>query len=189
MAKFKQTITVDCPHCKSPQVVKVGKRNGYQRYRCKECGRYFNTLGNSFGTWNKKEHIALAVDAYHSGLSYKQIAELLERTFDIPEPSKGTIYRWVKEHSVLAGDIVSNHTPQTSDHWVADEMFLKVGGKQMYNWNVMDRDTRYVLAVHLSPHRDEKQAIAVMEKALKNNGGVIPETITTDGLRSYGIWR
>jgi transposase-like protein len=187
MAEFTQTITVDCPHCKSPQVVRAGKRNGYQRYRCKGCKRDFNTLGNAFGSWNKAEHIALAIDAYHSGMSYKQIAELLERNFDIPEPSKHTIHRWVKEYSVLAGDIVSAHSPQTSDHWVADEMQLKVGGQRMWNWNVMDRDTRYILAVHLSPYRDEKQAIAVMEKALKNNGGVIPETITTDGLGSYGM--
>ena len=50
----------------------------------------------------------------------------------------------------------------------------------------MDRDTRYILASHLSPYRDEQEAVAVFEKALEANGGVVPETITTDGLGSYG---
>ena len=186
MADFQQTITVDCPHCKSSEVIKKGARNGYQRYQCKGCDRKFNTLGNAFGSWNKTEHIGAAVDMYHSGMSYKQIAEILGRNFGIPEPSKHTIHRWVKEYGEMAGLVVSQHAPDTSGHWVADEMQLKVGGKRMWNWNVMDYDTRYVLASHLSPNRGEKDAILVFEKAVKANGGVVPKTITTDGLGSYG---
>ena len=185
MAEFKKTITVNCPHCNSPKVIKKGTRNGYQTYHCKDCDRRFNTIGNAFGSWNKIEHIGAAVDMYHSGMSYKQIAEILERNFGIPEPSKHTIHRWVKEYSEFAKIIVNLHAPETSGHWVADEMQLKVGGKRMWNWNVMDFDTRYVLASHLSPYRGEKDAIAVFEKATRANGGVPPKTITTDGLGSY----
>ena len=43
-----------------------------------------------------------------------------------------------------------------------------------------------MLASHLSPYRDERQAVKVFEQALEANGGVMPETITTDGLGSYG---
>ena len=82
--------------------------------------------------------------------------------------------------------VTTSLVPETSGHWVADEMVLKVGGKKMWNWNVMDRDTRYLLASHLSPHRDERQAVKVFEKALEANGDVMPKTITTDGLGSCG---
>ena len=64
MAKFQQTITVDCPHCKSSKVIKKGTRNGYQRYECKDCERKFNTEGNAFGSWNKTAYIGAAVDMY-----------------------------------------------------------------------------------------------------------------------------
>ena len=186
MAEFQQTITVDCPHCRSSRVIKKGTRNGYQRYQCKDCDRKFNTTGNSFGRWNQAEHIGAAVDMYLSGMSYKQIAELIGRNFDLPEPSKATIYRWVQEYGDFAVEGLSEQVPETSGHWVADEMQLKVGGQRMWNWNVMDKDTRYLLASHLSPYRDERQAVAVFEKALKANGDVMPKSITTDGLGSYG---
>lgn len=186
MAKFQQTITVDCPHCASPKVIKKGARNGYQRYQCKECERKFSANGKPFRRWNHAEHIGAAIDMYYSGMSYKQIAELLKRNFDLPEPSKATIYRWVKEYSDAASGVLRAQTPQTSGHWVADEMQLKVGGERFWNWNVMDRDTRYVLAVHLSKHRGAGDAERVMAKALRANGGAAPKTITTDGLGSYG---
>ncbi len=187
MAEFQQTITVDCPHCESAKVIKKGTRNGYQRYECKDCRRKFNTTGNAFGKWFEAEHIGAAVDMYYSGMSYKQIAELIGRNYNLPEPAKSTIEDWVHEYSDMAGIIVSGHVPETSDHWVADEMQLKVGGERMWNWNVMDFDTRYILASHLSPYRGERDAIKVLEKALKNNGGVMPKTVTTDGLGSYGM--
>ena len=186
MTEFQQTITVDCPHCASPRVIKKGTRNGYQRYGCKTCDRKFDTTGRSFGRWNQAEHIGAAVDMYLSGMSYKQIGELVGRNFDLPEPSKATIYRWVQEYGDFAVDGLSEQVPNTSGHWVADEMVLKVGGQKMWNWNVMDKDTRYLLASHLSPYRDEREAVAVFEKALKANGDVPPKTITTDGLGSYG---
>ena len=187
MAEFTQTYTVDCPHCESKKVIKKGTRNGYQRYECKDCRRKFNTTGNAFGKWNKAEHIGAAIDMYYSGMSYKQIAELIGRNFNLPEPAKSTIEDWVHEYTDMAETITSSHTPQTSDHWVADEMMLDVGGQKMWHWNVMDRDTRYILASHLTPYRDEEAATIVMSRALRNNGGVFPKTVTTDGLGSYGI--
>ena len=148
--------------------------------------RQFNTTGNSFGRWNQTEHIGAAVDMYLSGMSYKQIAELVGRNFDLPEPSRATIYRWVQEYGDFAVDGLSEQVPETSGHWVADEMVLRDGGQRMWNWNVMDKDTRYILVSHLSPYRDEGEAVAVFEKALRANGGAMPKTITTDGLGSYG---
>ena len=37
-----------CPNCGGTEnVVRFGKRNGVQRYRCKDCGRIFTTLTNT----------------------------------------------------------------------------------------------------------------------------------------------
>ena len=38
--RFRNGIV--CPHCGSHAVVRNGKRNGLQNYKCKECGKYFS---------------------------------------------------------------------------------------------------------------------------------------------------
>ena len=105
--------------------------------------------------------------------------------YDISEPSKQTIYAWVKAYTDEAADIMENHKAKTGKHWVADESSVDVSGEQMWSWNVMDEETRYILASHLSPHRDKKAAVATMEKA-KLAAETTPETIKTDHLSVYG---
>ena len=70
------------------------------------------------------------------------------------------------------------------EHWVADEMVVRVGGQQVWLWNVMDAKTRYILAARLSRQRNLKDAIALFKKA-KANANKEPKTIRTDGLAAY----
>ena len=63
-------------------------------------------------------------------------------------------------------------------------MTVKVGGEQLWNWNVMDSETRYILASHLSPYRDKRAAVAVMRKAAET-ASEPPKTVKTDKLTSY----
>ncbi len=204
MAEYQavQTLSISCPSldCPAPaKVVRDGHRGGQQRYECKGCGNNFFAAGKALRKQFTADQIAHAVDAYYSGLSYKQVGENMEDVFDVPEPSKSTVHAWVKAYTGLAqryldGKVGEDGTPATAtgkkiranvgEHWVADELVLRVGGKKMWCWNVMDRDTRYVLAVHLSPTRDTNDAIVVMEKA-KDNAAGLPKTVTTDGLGSY----
>ena len=200
--KVERTVEVTCPnpHCAAPhKVVRNGKRNGDQQYRCRGCDRQFAAEGQAQYKQFTAHQIGAAVDKYYSGMSYKQVAEHMEDFHDVPEPSTRSVHGWVKGYTDLArkfleGKVGPDGTPATatgkrvkadvSDHWVADELFLKVGGEQMYCWNVMDKDSRYVLAVHLSRHRGTNDAIKVMEKALSNAASP-PAKITTDGLGSY----
>ena len=68
--------------------------------------------------------------------------------------------------------------------WVADELHFTVKGKKAYLWDIMDRDTRYILASHLSYRRDAPSARAMLRKALAASDGP-PKTITTDKWRAY----
>ena len=54
----------------------------------------------------------------------------------------------------------------------------------MWNWNVMDEKTRFILASHLSKERNMKAAETVMEKA-EAAAQEHPEVIKTDRLRNY----
>ena len=186
MADFTETTTktVNCPDCASGHVVKVGKQSGEQRYLCRGCKTKFRANGKAKGRRIPAEWIGAAIRKYYSGMSYKQIAEYMEDAYDIPEPSKATIYEWVRDYTQAALQESEKYPAHTSGHWVVDEMVLDVGGDKYWNWNVMDHDTRYLLASYLSSERDQQSAEAVLRKAMAASADS-PHTITTDRLPSY----
>ena len=184
MAEFTEVITVNCPDCDSEHIVKTGIRNGYQRYLCRDCLKKFRTTGAAHHSQFHVEMIGATLDMYFSGMSYKQVAENLEKVYDVPEPSKRTIYDWVHDYAGAAAKRMRDYPAHVGEDWVADEMLLKVGGDRLWNWNVMDVDTRYILASHLSRGRTIRDAEQVMKKAARATN-VKPKTITTDGLASY----
>ena len=187
MARFTKTITetINCPRCTSEAVVKRGKsRKGTQTYSCKACkGRFYND-GLSKGRRAPPELVGAAINLFYDGLSIKTIAENLSDMFDIPEPSKASVYEWARDFTGLAQREMGKYKAKTGPEWVADEMVLKVGGEKLWNWNVMDSSTRYILASHLSKRRTMREAMKVMEKA-QANAASIPRTIKTDRLKSY----
>lgn len=187
MAKFTETLTreVNCPYCAGAKVSKWGKNaNGKQTYRCKDCRKRFLHTGQVAGRHATAEQIGMAIRMYYGGNSYKQTAETMADGHDISEPSKETLYRWVTEYTDIAKDIMADHPAHTSGKWVADEIQVRVGGEKLWLWNVMDANTRYALAVHLSPNRDRRAAVAVMRKAMAA-ADAPPRSITTDKLGSY----
>ena len=187
MAEFTTTTTYafKCPACECDRVIKVGQQNGQQRYQCKECNKKFRANGKAKGRRMDADLMGSAIRDFYTGKSYKQIAEGLKEEYDIPEPSKATIYEWVRDYTDEAMEQTADLKAQVGDEWVADEMAVKVGSWQFWNWNVMDKKTRYILASHLSRHRTEKAAVETLEKA-KAAAGKEPNTITSDKLRSYG---
>ena len=143
----KQVYTVECPSldCPTPhRVVRDGWKNKQQRYECKGCGNHFFAEGKALYKQFPANQIAAAVDMYYSGMSLKQVAEHLEDTRDVPEPSKATVQAWVRAYTQLAkqvmdGKVGPDGTERTAsgkrvladvgDHWVADEMVVP-GGRQ-----------------------------------------------------------
>ena len=184
MAEFTQvtTYTLACPSCESDRVRKDGFQKGTQRYECKACQKKFRANGKAEGRRMDAELMGSAIRDYYNGISYKKICEGIEKEYDVPEPSKATVYEWVRDFTDAAVDRMKDVKAQTSGHWVGDEMYVDVGGRTAYLWDIMDRDTRYILASHLSPTRDGRAARAVIRKALAA-ADKPPETITTDKWR------
>lgn len=127
--------------------------------------------------------IGAAVGLYFDGLSYRRCAENVDEILGRPT-NPATVYRWVQEQTRRAGDMVNDVKVNTGPEWVADELAVKVGGKQMWLFNVMDSKTRFVLAAHLSPERTTRAAQTAMAMA-RERAANAPETVKTDGLRSY----
>ena len=186
MAKFSTTTAyeIKCPQCAGSRVVKIGFQSGEQRYRCKDCKKDFRANGKATGQRMEAELVGSAIQDYFDGKSYKKIAEALEKEYDIPEPSKATVYEWVRDYTAEAVDEMKQHKATTGGDWVAYELVVDVGGQKAYLWNVMDSQTRYILATHLSPRRDGTAARALFRKAMKA-ADKPPRTVTTDKWRAY----
>ena len=186
MAEFTKVISynVDCPSCKGSRIVKVGQRNGQQRYKCQHCNKRFRADGQANGKKYDAELIGATIRDYYSGLSIKQLAESIEDRYDVPEPSKDTLYQWIADYTDAAKYAQKDVKATTSGHWVIDEMYVKVGGITVCQWNIMDKDTRFLLAAHLTADNKERQAIEALQKALAVADRP-PERITTDKHRSY----
>lgn len=178
------TVSVLCPYCQSDGVVKNGTRKGKQLYKCQSCRKQFRDTGATNGHHIAADQIGAALEMYYRGMSFKQVGEAMERMYDRPEPSKATIFEWVRDYTEQAAAEMEDHKAQTGDHWVADELVVDVGGEKAWLWNVMDGKTRYILASHLSKERDGEAAKTVMRKALAN-ADKPPDYIFTDKLRSY----
>jgi putative transposase len=127
------------------------------------------------------ELITLTLDLYFSGLSLRKIARSVNDHFGV-EVNFSTIYDWIQKYIPLISDYVNALTPQLSETWHADELFVRMKGSQhqgrykglAFLWNVMDKDTRFLLASKVSENRDANGAIAALQEAIKNANGNLP---------------
>lgn len=119
-------------------------------------------------------------------LSLRNVEDLLfERGIDL---SYETVrFWWNRFGPVFAADIRRQRVSRMKGfkhwQWYLDEMYVKIGGKMHYLWRAVDQEGE-VLESYVTKTHDKKAALAFIKKALKRHGSV--ETITTDGLRSYG---
>ena len=77
---------IRCKKCQSSNVVKSGKVNDNQRYKCKECGCQFQP-NRRLGKPEKTKRFAILL--YLFGMSYRTIAKLTKTDIH-------AVYRWIR---------------------------------------------------------------------------------------------
>lgn len=173
-----------CKYCGSSHVVKNGKsRKGIQNWLCRNCGKGFVDSKALPRMKSPIDHVASAVYLYYTGSSLNEIKGYIEQQHGIL-PSDGTIYNWVKRFSKIAVNEAEKHTPKVGDTWVADETVLRIGGKKLWFWDIIDSETRFLLATHISSTRTTRDAQKLMELASKR-AGKAPKKVLTDKLAPY----
>ena len=185
--------SIQCVKCGSIRVVKFGNYNGKQIFKCKDCKSKFRE-GLIKKVKYSPETITLTLDLYFSGMSLRKIARTLNDHFDA-ETGPTTIYRWIQTYVPMISEYVNSLSPQLSDTWHADELFVKMKGgvketqygqKNMaFLWNVMGRKTRFLLASRLSEKRSVVSAASAFREAIQNAHESKPERIYTDAHKSY----
>jgi len=190
--KVESSITIQpinnlvCQFCTSNKIVKNALRhNKYgniQRYLCKVCNKRFS-LNLGFEKMKASPQvITSAMQLYFTGESLRNVTKFLRlQGIDV---SHVTIYRWIEKYTSLMQKYLQQITPQVSDTWRADELWIKINGNMKYLFAMIDDQTRYWLAQEVA---DTKHTHDVRNLFVKSRevAGKKPMTLITDGLHSY----
>ncbi len=179
---YPVTKPIACKWCGSTDIQKYGARKGVQEYLCNACGRKFIDKDAPFKKQTPIELIGTSLSQYYDGLSFGDIARHLKESGN--EVSESTVYRWIIHYTQKALEVLEPLKPNVSDVWVIDETVLKIAGRKVWFWDVLDEDTRFLLASHLSETRTMGDVMIVMRRA-KERAGKIPHFIVSDALGVY----
>jgi transposase-like protein len=153
-------------------------------YFCKTCNRKFKADDSLFGGRVSANDISSALLEYYSGLSVNDIRRriLQEKGY---EPAQSTVYQWIDKFTDKAVKYYSQFQPKVGDTWVADETVVHLDkGIDIWLWDIIDEDTRFLLASKISYRRNTEDAQTLFELAHKR-AGKSPKVILTDGLNLY----
>jgi transposase-like protein len=175
-----------CLFCKSEQIMKKGLRHNkcgdLQKFLCKSCGKYFTV---NFGFERMKHNpqgITTAMQLYFSGESLRNTARSL-RLLGV-QVSHKTVYNWIKKYTSLMEKYLDKITPQVSDTWATDELFLKVKGNMKYLYAMMDEQTRFWIAKEVAETKYTADVRPLFQLA-KAIAGKTPRTLVSDGAANF----
>ena len=162
-----------CKYCDSSKIIKKGfkknKSGKVQIYKCKDCKHKFTT---NFG-FEKMRHdsrtITQAIQMYYQGMSVRDIECNFEMLgIDIDHSS---IYDWICKYSTMVLKYLSDIVPRTNERTMvrADEVWIKVNGKQNYLFASMDDDSRYWLASDMAETKFQHNADKLLIHKNKTN--------------------
>jgi len=172
-----------CKYCDSTHVVKNGKVKGKQQYLCKACEHQF-VEGSAFPKMRTESRIiSTSIDLYFEGLSVRKVQAQVEKIFGI-HVSQMTVWKWVMKYSKLTSEFVETLKPQLLGIYKVDETAIKCRGIQKWFWEIIDEQTKFLVASHLSGTRTAKDAIALFEKSVRV-AKKKPISVYVDGLPAY----
>jgi len=182
---YTSTCTVKCKFCDSPNVVRNGVRSGnIQYYLCHKCGRTFAGNNALEGMKYPPDRIATAITLFYDGLSIDKIRSRIDDLYHA-YPSDSTVYEWIVRYSKIAVDKTKDSHISVGNYWIGDETVLKLDKNiNGWFWDIIDDETRFLLASHMSMTRTTNDAQILMERALER-AGKMPKIIFTDRLRAY----
>lgn len=192
--KIKQQETIEvqeelanrCVYCYSENIIKKDKRQTSiglkQRYLCKDCGRKFVNDPVKKVKGNGKI-VSLVLDLYFKGISLRKIQDHLKQFYNL-DISHVALYNWITRFMQIMKEYTDKMQPQLSKTWHVDEQMIKVNGDWLWNYNILDADTRFLIANKVTKDRsiaDTREVFHQAKEITKDR----PETIITDGLWSY----
>jgi putative transposase len=119
---------------------------------------------------------------FRFSLIFRDVDELLARRgIDV---SYETIRCWTIKFGPLIARQMKKRRAAPTPRWHLDEMVCWIGGRRMYLWRAVD-DEGEVLDLVVQRRPDTEATLRLLKRLLHNQP-VEPQTITTDGVLSYG---
>lgn len=182
-----------CPFCQSKEIVSNGKRKTKvgirQRFKCSNCQKRFTLEPLKNHLLNAKM-LCLACDLFFKGNSLRDVCDTLKQSFGISinhETIRQNILKFTNKMANYANDL----KPELSKTWGVDEQKVKCKGKWLWEWNLIDKKTRWAIANTITEQRSVEEARQVFKKGKENlNKNKHDEqfkglSISSDGLLSY----
>ena len=172
-----------CKRCGGEKFHLDGKtNNGKQLRECVNCGFRFVWTSDLPHRNFFSNVITLATELYgRTGISLRTISQVFKKFFSIQISYEG-IRQWVlaaKDMKIIDDKCVPTKT------WHIDETYFKIKGGGYWLWVVYCKESKHVIAWHISKTHLYKDAYATLSKAMKQTQGVKPKKIITDGLWQY----
>jgi transposase-like protein len=174
---------IACKFCNSTEIIKYGKANNKQVYKCKSCARKFVPNEGFEGMKYDPRIVTTTLDLYFKDVSLRKIADHLKQCHSL-DIDHSTVYRWICKYTEIIEAYVAALEPELGDIWHTDEMKVKIGGEWRWLWNVMDEKTRFHLVSIITKTREIGDAKKAFRKS-KEVGNKKPKLMVTDGLQSY----
>jgi len=162
--------------------MKYGIKTGIQYYKCHNCKRKFAGRVAPDGMRFETATIGEAIRLFYDGLSLAEISRHFKTTDNI-NVDPATIWRWVVKYSKKTGQILNKFKVKASRRWVIDEMTLRIGREKIWLWDVIESDSRFILATGIGQTRTMRSAITILSEARERAIG-LPKEIVSDGIRA-----
>jgi putative transposase len=175
-----------CKFCDSGRITKKGTRKNkdgtIQIFKCLDCKKRFSA---NFGFEKMRYEsvvITRALQMYYSGMSVRDIADCFEQ--EEIDVNYSNIYRWITKYSKMTSAYLNGIVPRLGDWFRADEVWIKVNGKQNYLFASMDDDTRYWIASDMADNKFHHNTDNLLDMT-KRQADKSPRNFITDGLQAY----
>ena len=172
-----------CKYCLSESVKPNGSMKGKKTLKCLDCGKRFTESDGLPKMRVNKQAIVTALSMYFEGLSTRKVSRQLESIYG-EKVSQVTIWKWVRKYSTIVSEYVKTLSPHVGVNWHHDESVIRCEGQNQWFWEMIDEETRFLVASDLSETRSLKDTIAVFRQSLEVAKSR-PRKLFVDGSMQY----
>ena len=190
--EIKKNVTIEpvainrCLFCHSQDIVKTrmrrNKEYAIQRFKCHACGRTFSASIGSETMKHNLKGITTAMQLYFSGESLRNTIRALKLTG--VSVSRQTVYSRITKYTLFMEKCLENITPQVSDVWRTDEIFLKIRRNLTYLFSMMDDETRFWISQMVADNKGVSDIRLIYQEA-KRLTGKKPAVLISGGAHNF----
>jgi len=126
--------------------------------------------------------ITSAIQLYFTGESFRNVHKFLR--LQGVTVSHMAVYKWINKYVLLMDKYLQKITPNVSDVWRTDELYLKVKGDKKYLFALMDDETRFWIAQQVADRKNTSDVQPLFREG-KEVAKKKPNILISDGAPNF----